>query len=185
MSSANQAVVFLVQNLFLLYIYVVLLRFLLQVAKADFYNPVSQFIVKATAPILNPLRRIIPGIGGLDIASLLLAWVLYVAMIIAIFYLVYGQMVPVVNLLIYSVTGLIKTIAGIYLVGIIISAIMSWIPQARQNPVGLLVWQLVEPPLKPFRKLLPDMGGIDLSPIFAILILQFLRMLLQPPYVFI
>ena len=180
MSTSNQAVVFLVQNLFLLYIYIVLLRFMLQLARADFYNPLSQFIVKATSPILNPLRRIIPGFAGVDIASLVLAWVLYLIMIVATVMLAYGQMIPIWQILVYSLGGLASTITGVYLVAIIISAIISWIPQAQRHPVAILVWQLVEPPLKPFRKLLPDMGGIDLSPIFALLVLQFLRMLIAP-----
>ncbi|NRB37798.1 MAG: YggT family protein [Pseudomonadales bacterium] len=179
-SSVNQALLFLVQNIFQLYIFIVLIRFLLQVAKADFYNPMSQFVIKATAPILTPLRRLIPGIAGLDIAALVLALLLQFVMIILIFLIASGTFANPITLLIGTFAGIVNNLVSIYFFGIIISAILSWIPQAQGHPVAQLISQLVEPALAPFRKLLPDMGGIDISPILAIMIFQVLRILLQP-----
>ena len=180
MSSVNQALLFLVQNIFQLYIFVVLIRFLLQVAKADFYNPISQFVVKATAPVLNPLRRIIPGVAGLDIASLVLALALYAVMLLLVFLIATGGIANPIQLLIGTVAGVVNSLVNIYFFGIIISAILSWIPPAQNHPVAQLIFQLVEPALAPFRKLLPDMGGIDITPILAIMIFQVIRILIQP-----
>lgn len=180
MSSVNQALLFLVQNIFQLYIFVVLIRFLLQVAKADFYNPLSQFMVKATAPVLNPLRRVIPGVGGLDIAALVLALALQCVMILLVFLIATGGLVNPITLLIGTFAGIANNLVNIYFFGIIISAILSWIPPAQNHPVAQLIFQLVEPALAPFRKLLPDMGGIDISPIMAIMIFQVIRILIQP-----
>ena len=184
MSSVTQAMIFLVQNLFQLYIFIVLLRFLLQLAKADFYNPISQFTVKATKPLINPLRRIIPGFAGLDIASLVLALVLQLLMIVCLSFIIYGKLIAPLTIVIGSVIGIIDAIIGIYFIGIIASAIVSWIPAAHQHPITKLVLQLVEPILAPFRKILPAMGGLDLSPLFALLLLQVIRILLTPLSIF-
>ncbi|HEY9034063.1 MAG TPA: YggT family protein [Pseudomonadales bacterium] len=180
MSSGQQALVFLVQSLFQLYLVIVLLRFLLQLARADFFNPVSQAIVKATAPLLNPLRRIIPGIGGVDIASLVLAVLLYLVMILLVAYLIIGQFINPLSVLLGSLVGVLNLIISIYFFAIIISAISSWIPPLHGHPITRLVWQLVEPLLGPFRKLLPDLGGIDLSPILALMALKVVQILIQP-----
>lgn len=184
MSSGQQAILFIVQTLFQLYITVVLLRFLLQLAKADFYNPVSQAIIKLTAPLLSPLRHIIPGFKGLDIAALLLAVVLYLLMVIASVYIAFGQLINPLGLLLGSLAGVLYSITTIYFFAIVISAISSWIPAIHGHPITLLVWQLVEPLLAPFRKILPDLGGIDLSPLFALLALKVVQILIQPFLVF-
>lgn len=180
MSSGQQAIVFIIQTLFQLYITLVLLRFLLQLAKADFYNPVSQAVVKLTSPLLLPLRRIIPGIKGFDIAALVLALLLHLLMLVASVYIAFGHLINPLSLILGSAAGLIYSTTTIYFFAIIISAISSWIPAIQGHPVTLLVWQLVEPLLAPFRKLLPDMGGIDLSPLFALLALKVVQILVQP-----
>lgn len=179
-ASVNEALLFLVQNIFQLYIFVVLIRFLLQVAKADFYNPVSQFVVKVTAPILTPLRRIIPGVAGLDIAAIALTLALQLVMILLVFLIHTGGLPNLITLFIGTIAGTVNSLISIYFFGIIISAIISWVPPAQGHPAAQLVFQLVEPALAPFRKLLPDMGGIDISPILAIMIFQVARILIQP-----
>ena len=178
--SVTQALLFLVQNVFQLYIFIVLIRFLLQVAKADFYNPMSQFVVKVTAPVLNPLRRVIPGIAGLDIAAIVLALALQLVMISLVFLIASGSLPNILTLVIGTVAGIANDLLNIYFFGIIISAVLSWITPAQGHPAAQLVFQLVEPALAPFRKLLPDMGGIDISPILALMIFQVLRILIQP-----
>lgn len=180
MSSINQALLFLVQNILQMYIFIILLRFLLQVAKADFYNPISQFIVKATAPALNPLRRIIPGFAGFDIAALVFALIIQVILIVLVYLIALGQLVPPHTLLIGSPFGILNNILSIYLYGTLISAVLSWIPSTQSHPIAQLLFQLVEPALAPFRKILPDMGGIDISPILAIMTLQVVKILIAP-----
>jgi YggT family protein len=180
MSSIDQALLFLVKNILQMYIFIILLRFLLQVAKADFYNPISQFIVKATAPILNPLRRIIPGLAGLDMAALVFALIVQVILIVLVYLIAFGHLVSPQTLLIGSFFGVFNHILSIFLYGIIISAILSWIPSTQGHPIAQLLFQLVEPALAPVRKILPDMGGIDISPIVVILAFQVIKILITP-----
>lgn len=180
MSSTQQALLFVLQTLFQLYITIVLVRFLLQLAKADFYNPVSQAVVKLTSPVLQPLRRIIPGFAGLDIASLVLAVGLSFIMLMLSSLIAYGVVVNPLALFIGSIAGVVQSITTIYFFAIIISAISSWIPAIQRHPVTLLVWQIVEPIQAPFRKILPDMGGIDISPLFALLALKVVQILIAP-----
>jgi len=180
MSSGQQALLFIVQTVLQLYMSVIVLRFMLQLAKADFYNPISQAIVKISSPLLIPLRQVIPGYRNWDFASLVLATVLYLLMLIASVYIAYGQLLNPLNLMVGSVAGVIYTISKIYFYGIILAAISSWIPPLHGHPITALVWQIVEPVQAPFRKLLPNMGGIDISPIFAILTLQVVQILLRP-----
>lgn len=180
MSSLQQALVFLVQNILQMYIFIILLRFLLQVAKADFYNPVSQFVVKVTSPVLNPLRRIIPGFAGFDIAALVFAFIVHVILVLLVYLIVVSQLAPPQSLIIGSLFGIFNSILSIYLYGILISVILSWIPSAQAHPIAQLLSDLVEPALAPFRKLLPDMGGIDISPILAMMTLLVIKILITP-----
>lgn len=169
----------IVQTLGSLYLLVVMLRFLLQQARADFYNPISQFIVKVTNPLLMPLRRVIPGLMGIDIAAILLALVVqFVVIELGALILLGGLINPLVALM-WSAVGLLALTANIYFWGLLIMVIASWIAPQSSNPALRLVFQLVEPVMAPFRKLLPDMGGIDISPIFAFLALNVVQILIK------
>lgn len=176
----TEPAVFLVQVLFGLYATLVVLRFLLQLTRADFYNPVSQFIVKATRPVLNPLRRIIPGISGMDIASLVLAWLIITLQQLAILGIVGNGFRPAAAALL-AIPGLISLIINIFLFAILIQVIVSWINPGSYNPVLGLIRSLTEPLLAPVRRRLPDMGGLDLSPMVVMIALVVLEMLLIPP----
>lgn len=178
--ATQQAFLFLIQSLFQIYIILVLLRCLLQIARADFYNPVSQAVVKLTQPLLHPLRRIIPSLKGIDMAALVLAFVLYLLMFQVLLLISVGSVALSAGILLASLVGVFYFISQIYFIAIIVGAITSWIPALQQHPITQLVWQLAEPVLSPFRRFLPSMGGLDLSPIFALLALQFLQILMQP-----
>lgn len=169
----------IVQTLGSLYLLVVMLRFLLQQARADFYNPISQFIVKATNPLLIPLRRVIPGLMGIDLAAIVLALVVQFLVIeLGALILLGGLINPLVALM-WSAVGLLALTANIYFWGLLIMVIASWVAPHSSNPALRLVLQLVEPVMAPFRKLLPDMGGIDISPIFAFLALNVVQILIK------
>jgi len=168
---------FLIQTLFELYTMVVLLRFLLQWVKADFYNPISQFIVKATNPLLIPLRRIIPGFGGLDIASLVLALLLTTVKIILLS-AIYSAPLHPLAIAIASLFGLVMQLLNIVFFAVIIRAIASWFVPYNSNPALMLMGQITEPFLAPFRKILPATSGIDLSPILLIVAITFIKLLL-------
>lgn len=179
-SYLTQPAVFLVQVLFGLYATLVVLRFLLQLTRADFYNPLSQFIVRATKPVLNPLRRVIPAVLGLDSASLVLAWIVITLEQLAILGLAGTGFQPTAAALL-AIPELVSLIINIFLFAILIGVIISWINPGSYNPVVSLIHSLTEPLLAPVRRRLPDMGGLDLSPMVVMIGLVVLEMLLIPP----
>lgn len=169
----------LIRTFFNLFLVAVLLRFLLQVARADFYNPVSQFLVRVTNPVLKPLRRIIPGALGIDFASIVLALVVEMVTISAIL-LIYGAGLPgPLRLLIWSVLGCVAMVVSIYYIAILAGIILSWVAMGSHNPTIVLINQLTEPVLAPFRKLLPPIGGLDLSPILVFLAINVVQIVLR------
>jgi len=175
--SATNALTYLVGTLIDLYIAAVLLRLLLQWVKADFYNPVCQFLIKVTNPLLVPLRRVIPSIGRLDTASVLLMLVLEIFGVWLV-----GQIGALAmswpQIVAFSVTKLLMTVLMTYFFLIIVSVILSWLGRGIRHPFVPLVYQLTEPVLRPFRKIIPPIAGIDLSPLFALITIRFLILLL-------
>lgn len=169
----------IIQTFCNLFLVAVLLRFMLQVARADFYNPISQFLVRVTNPLLKPLRKIIPGLMGVDVAALVLA-LLVELLTITLVLLVFGR-VPsgMIALLSWSVLGVLAMVVNIYYLAIIGSIILSWVAMGSYNPAIVLINQLVEPVMAPFRRLLPPISGLDLSPILVFLAVKIVRTLLQ------
>ena len=177
-SSVGQVVVLLVNTLGGLVVLALLLRFLLQATRADFYNPVTQSLVKMTAPILNPARRIIPSWRNFDIASLVLTLILStLATTLMIFSA--GFVLPGIGILLsWAFLGMISLILNIYFWGLLASIIASWVAPHSGNPALMLVQQLLEPVQSLFRKVLPPMGGLDFSPIFIFLGIQVVEIML-------
>lgn len=168
---------FLVGILFDLFLMVVLLRFWLQAVRADFYNPLSQFVVKATSFAVNPLRKVIPGLGGFDLASLVLAFIVAFAKI-ATLLLLFSNVWSTQAVLISGVFTVVKEALQLVFWVLIIRAILSWVSQGY-NPVEAIFHQLTEPMLRPIRKIIPPIGGLDLSILVLIIGLQFLQFLLM------
>ncbi len=166
---------YLISTVFGLYIIIVLLRFLLQIVRADFYNPLSQFIVKATTPVLNPIRRIIPGLFGIDIASLLLAYFLQVIENTLLFALKGISLSPIL-LFWHSIGSLLTLVLYIYFFAILVQVIISWVSPGTYNPATALIHHITEPIMRPARKILPPFSGFDLSPILVFVVLNLLIM---------
>jgi len=175
MSAFAQALVYVIQTLGSLYLLIILLRFILQLVRADFYNPLSQFTVRATQPLLKPLRRIIPGFGGVDLAALVLAILVQLALMMVVVVLLgasIGGLFPA--LLIWALLGVASLFLKVFFFALIVSVILSWVAPQTHNPAAELVNQICEPLLAPFRRLLPSLGGLDLSPIFAFIAINLL-----------
>ena len=173
MNSVN----FLVNTLFDLYIMVILLRVWLQVSRADFYNPFSQFVVKATQPIVGPLRRLIPSLGGWDVATILFGFAVACLKVITLSLI----MNPSLNPMIILVSGLVILLTAVFKIifwVLVLRAILSWISQGR-NPIEAVMIQLSEPLLAPVRRFVPAIGGLDLSMIVVLLGLQFIELLVK------
>ncbi|MEI7868872.1 MAG: YggT family protein [Candidatus Methylumidiphilus sp.] len=171
--------VFLIDTLVSLYVFAVMLRFLLQWAEADFYNPISQFLVKMTQPPLRYLRRYIPSMGRIDTASLVLMLALQVSGDYLIFMLQQISASPA-SLLVVALGQLLELLYNILFYSILISVVLSWVAPRGYNPATKLLYDLTDPFLGFFRRLLPPMGGIDLSPLVALIALQFAKMAVMP-----
>lgn len=171
---------FLIQVVFDLYILVVMLRFILQLVRADFYNPISQFCVRMTTPLLRPLRRVIPGLGGIDIASVVLMLLLKIVELTLIM-LVAGQASPLLSAVAMALPELIELTLNVFLFAILIQVIISWINPGSYNPATAVLHAITAPLLRPAQRMIPPIGGIDLSPMAVLVAIQLLKMLLLPP----
>ncbi|NLW05262.1 MAG: YggT family protein [Pseudomonadaceae bacterium] len=159
-----------VQLLFNMATFVVVLRFLLHLSKADYFNPITQGIVKATNPVILPLQSVLRPRGRLDLASLLIALAIKALGITLALYLsnLLGA-ANLVSILIGGVAGVLKVVLDLYFFILVISIILSWVAPQANHPGALLVYQLTEPLMAPVRKIIPSLGGLDLSPIFVFL----------------
>ena len=188
----TNALQFLIEAIFDLYVMIIALRFLMQAVRADYYNPVSQFVVKVTNPVLVPLRRIIPSVAGHDAASLVFAIAVLFLKLLLLHSVgtrgvgiagsvVYLQNAGIVTLLALAGIELVALIINIFFFAIIVHVVLSWISQGGSNPIALLLFSLTQPILKPIQRFVPPIGGLDLSPVVAIIGLQLLKLLILPP----
>jgi YggT family protein len=179
-SYMTDPVIFLIDTLFSLYILAVVLRFLLQWCGAEFYNPISQFLVKVTHPPLRILRRYVPSMGKIDTSSLVL--VLTLQMLADFFILLLkGLTIGIGALTILSITQLITLLINIFIFAVFARAILSWLNPGAFQSASSILFSLTEPLLNICRKFIPDLGGIDLSPLIALLLLQLAKMVILPP----
>lgn len=172
--SQDNPFIFLIDTLFSIYIAIMLLRFILQQVGADFYNPISQFVVKATQPLVTPARRIIPSIKKIDTATLVLVLALIISKLVLLF-IIAGYPVDGIQLLSRSLYDLISLSFDIFIVGLFVQAILSWVNPDPYNPINSLLGSLTWPILKPIRKHVPPIGGLDLSTLVALIGLMFLK----------
>jgi len=180
MNALTGAAIFVVQSLVSFYLIIVLLRFVLQLVKANFYNPLSQFAVRATHPLLKPIRRVVPSLFGLDMSSLLLAVIIQALLMAFVMQLTYGTIFDVPHLLTWALIGILSLFLKIFWVAMIIMVIVSWIAPGTQNPAAELAYQISEPVLAPFRRIIPSLGGMDISSIFAFLAIQVVQSYFMP-----
>ncbi|WP_196138669.1 YggT family protein [Aliikangiella sp. G2MR2-5] len=168
----------LTEMLISLYVSVILLRFFLQYFRADYYNPMSQFVVKITDPLVKPARRIVPGYAGIDFSTLLVAWLVMLLKLIIIIAIQHGTLsgIGVIPLLLVSIIKVFEAAIGLYIFLIFVRVILSWVaPAGGYNPVFAVIGQLTEPLMSKVRGMLPPMGGFDLSPMLLLIGLYFLR----------
>lgn len=176
--SGTNAFSYLIGTLLDLYITAVLFRMLLQWVRADFYNPVCQFLVKITDPAVVPLRRVLPPIKRLDTASVVLVLALeFISVWVAS--RIGSSPLELEQIVIFSIKKLAATLLMTYFFLIIAAVIISWVGARMRHPVVPLVYQLTEPVLSPFRKVIPPIAGVDLSPLFALIAIRFLLILIQ------
>ena len=180
MGYFSNALVFLISTAFGLYILAVMLRFLFQLFRADFSNPFSQFLLTITTPVLRPLRRFIPGIGGIDWPAVVLMLILKIAELLIVGSL-QGGVPPLGNLIIIAIASLMQTAIYVIMFALIIRAILSWVAPQTYNYMTSLLASITEPLLTPIRRRMPATGGIDFSMLVLIIILQLVLMLAIQP----
>ncbi len=177
MGQANQALTFLVETAFHLYLVALMLRILLEALRADYYNPVCQALIKITDPLVKPLTRLVPNVGSVSLAGLIWLYVLEVVLLLLLV-VIGGWSLSLPALALLAVLRLVRMLLVLYLVLIIASVILSWVGQGFRHPIVPLIYQLTEPVLAPIRRILPSLGGLDLSPLVALIVVQFLIILL-------
>ena len=176
----SNASVYLIDTAFGLYLLFIMLRFLLQLARANFYNPLSQFLVKATNPVVVPLRRLIPGLFGIDMASVVLLFALQVLALV-LTGLAAGIATHFPGVLIMALGELIALALNCYLISIIAQIILSWVGPGGHHPISEVLYSLNEPVLRPARRILPVMGGMDFSPMIVVILIQLAKILVVAP----
>ena len=174
----QQALYFIIKTITQLYLLVLLLRFWLPLLRADFRNPLAQGILRITSPLVVPLRRLLPSIGRLDTSTILVAFAIqYLTTIVLL--AIFGQMVATVPILITTIIELAILSLNLFFFVILIKIILSWVAPHTHNAATALLSALAEPVLRPFRRIIPPIGGLDISPIFAIILLQAAVIFLQ------
>jgi YggT family protein len=176
----NDALSFIVGTIFDIVCFLFLARFILQACRADFYNPISQGIVKATDPVLKPLRVVIPAFRNLDFAAFLVAWVVKVVGYAILIALTSSYLQGVFSLMVLGLYEVVRLLLTIYWFAIIIIVILSFIAPGNYHPAIELLRQVTEPILGPARKLIPPLGGLDFSPIIVFMLLVLIRDHLLP-----
>ncbi|MCE8036555.1 YggT family protein [Halomonas sp. MCCC 1A11062] len=166
MGQMGNAGLLLVNTLINIYLFLMMLRFLLQASQADYYNPISQSVVKITQPVVRPFQGFLgPVMGRFDMATLAAAFVLKAVSIVAILQIAGIGMPPITQIAIGAIAAIANAILKIYFFALIVMIILSWVAPNASHPGALLVMQLVEPIMAPVRKVIPPLGMIDLSPI--------------------
>ncbi len=179
-SYLSDAGLFLIDTVLGIYILLVLLRFLLQLTRADFYNPISQFIVRATNPPLVRLRRFIPGLWGIDLAALLLVLAMETIRIWLTTILL-GHSPRIAGVVLLSIGEVTKLAVYILIFSIFVHALLTWFSSEVHHPIAQLLRSFAEPILRPARRIIPASSGIDISPIVVFIVLTlFLKLLADP-----
>ena len=171
---------FLIRVLSHLYLLLFLLRFIMQWIRADFYNPLAQFIVKATNPLVVPARRLIPSSGGIDLPTLVL---LVLIEVIATWLLLYVASAPatLIQFAEFVLLRLVSLPLSLYTWTILVYVILGWISPGGYHPLTMILAELNEPVLRPIRRLLPPISGLDLSPLLAVILIQAISLAIPLP----
>jgi YggT family protein len=181
MAPLQNATTFLVHSLFDIYLFILLLRFVLQYLRVDYYNPFTQFIVKATSPIVVPLRRIIPGFWGIDFATLIAIIALTCIKITLVMFISLHKLPAPAGLLIWSVGEIFALTINLFFYAILMSVILSWVAPLSHSPLAPIIMRLTEPLMRPMRRMIPPIAGFDITPIPVMIGLQLMKILIADP----
>lgn len=183
MGAIEQAGIFLVSILFDFYLFILILRFILQYLRVDYYNPLVQFMVKLTDPVILPLRRYIPGYWGLDMASLAIILLLALLKIAIVATLTLNHFPGFFGWIIWTLGDVSLLILKLLFYTLLLNILISWIAPRQHTPLSFIVYRLTEPLLQPFRRFIPPIAGFDITPIPVMIVLQLMIILIAEPLI--
>ena len=179
MGAMSEIARYLVDTVASIYLVIVVLRGLLQASQADFYNPISQFIARATNPPLKVLRKLVPAGRRFDLSIIVLALLVQIIGLVTTIMLS-GFLPPdPFTVLIWATLGVVGLVVNLYLIAMIVMIVLSWVAQGSRHPAVLLVYQITEPVMAPVRSMLPAMGGLDFSPILIFILINVIQIALR------
>lgn len=181
LNSLNTAGLFLIKSIFDLYIFIVMLRIILQWVHADFSNPVFELVTRLTNPPLKPLRRLVPNLSGIDFAAVILLLFLEIIKLGLLVWLQIGAIPTLMGLSVLAFAELLNQLINIFFFAILALAVLSWLSPLAHGPLVEVLYRLCEPLLRPMRRIIPPIAGFDLSPVPVLIILQLLTMLVVQP----
>jgi YggT family protein len=176
----QNALLFLIKTLSDLYLLTFLLRFILQLVRADYYNPLAQFVLKVTNPLVVPARRLLPSVAGIDLPTLVVLIVLE-ALVTFLLLSLTGVALSIPSFVVFVALALVNLTLLFYMMAIFVYVILSWVGQRQFSPVGAFLADIVEPLLRPARRILPPIGGFDLAPLLVLILIQAVRIALPYP----
>jgi YggT family protein len=179
MNALNEITIYLLQTALTLLLFAALLRFLLQAVRADFYNPICQFLVKVTNPMILPLRRLIPAFGGIDTASLVLLLLVQIAGLVAMLALLGAGWPNPLLIVLWAVIAIAALLVQFYFFALLAMIIVSWVAPGSRHPLVALLYQITEPVMAPVRRIIPPLGGLDFSPIAVFIMINILQIVLR------
>ena len=171
------ALLFIFDALLTLVVVAFLLRLLMPMVRADFRNPIGQAVLQLTSPVVMPLRRLLPPAGRVDLAAVVA--LLLVQLVKTALLLVAGSSLAPASLLYRGLHDLASTVLQFYFVAVLVYALLSWVAPGGHGPGALLLSRICEPLLRPLRRIVPPIGGLDLSALFVLIGLQALQILLR------
>jgi YggT family protein len=177
----NTALLYLLNVIFGVYIIIVIVRLFLQTLNAAYHNPISQVVIKLTQPLVRPLQRVIPGYKGVDYSVVFLLLVLEILKVIALVALRLHTFPDVGGLVLWAIASGLSDIANVLFYAIIIGAVLSWFASAQQSPFAEVVYVIIGPTLRVFQRFIPSFGGLDFSPVVALIVVRLATILILGP----
>ncbi len=168
--NLSSALIYIINAITTIVVFVFMLRFLLPLLRADFRNPIAQGLLRITSPVVVPVRRVVPSIGSIDTATILVAFAIQF-LVTWLLQAMFAEAPRLDVLAFMTVIELAMIAIRIFIFAIIVSIVISWIAPGQYSPIAGLAATIAEPVLRPFRRLIPPFGGFDISPIFAIILL--------------
>lgn len=178
-NTLDNASIFLVSTLFDLIIFIFIARLVLVGVRADYYNPISQFINRATQTVVGYSRTFLPNVKNIETATLVIVLVLEVVKFCLLGLILFGHVNPL-GILLLALADFCKTLLNLFFYAILLRAVMSWV-QPGYSPISVLLDQITNPCMRPFQRIVPPLGGVDITPIFVMILLQLLIIVMVTP----